>query len=291
MIKSGHQIIEFDNGADYNDVDPSTKQPFSLGEIVVVCQEKRSLISVRSLVANNYKCPFCLKQLKIDFAASEAAIGILSMSSKMPVKAERQIKLFGRYKPLAVFGVLFLIMLSLFVFVATGVYVGVRYSVDTMPTFADITPVSTPTIPFTFTPNPTATKTPFTPTATALACVDLLNPSSGSDLPPVGKVEFTWEPLPDAASYLLTFTYPDGFTTSFATKENYVRRYMETMAAGGNYKWEVAALDRDKKEICKTAMASFNKPETEGAGGKPYAACELWISWDNGETWECILTE
>lgn len=67
MSTSKHQSIIYNGDSRYdNYIDPVTKNPFKNGEQVVVCKEKNSLLSSRSLKANDYQCPFCGKQLNLD---------------------------------------------------------------------------------------------------------------------------------------------------------------------------------------------------------------------------------
>ncbi len=84
MGHSKHELIIYSNGLGYDEnVDPSTKSSFSLGDKVVICRKKNSLISLRSLKANNYECPFCFKKLNSDLAIVGVA-DIISGTTKIP---------------------------------------------------------------------------------------------------------------------------------------------------------------------------------------------------------------
>jgi len=52
-----------------------------------------------------------------------------------------------------------------------------------------------------------------------LACATLLNPEKGVELPAVGKVTFSWEPVADASLYILKFTLPTKGIVEFETDE------------------------------------------------------------------------
>jgi len=67
MTNVEHHLIQYRDSSGYdNYADPVTKVSFKWGENVVVCREKQSLISIRSLEANDYICPFCLRKLNRD---------------------------------------------------------------------------------------------------------------------------------------------------------------------------------------------------------------------------------
>lgn len=55
-----------ENSGFIGSIDPITKSPFVKGEDVVLCREKNSLISLRSLKSNNYECPLCNRRLNSD---------------------------------------------------------------------------------------------------------------------------------------------------------------------------------------------------------------------------------
>lgn len=117
---------------------------------------------------------------------------------------------------------------------------------------------------------PTSTKTP--PTATSLpvvelspssvACFKVIYPLDQTDLPHAGPVTFVWENQPGATEYLVTFYYPDGTNVQFPTTATELTRDMDTMASGGNYLWDVAALGANG-EICRASGQSFNKPSSQ----------------------------
>jgi len=69
-----HQLIQYNENSGFdNSVDPTTKLQFGSGDNVVVCRDKNSLISLRSLKANAYQCPFCLNKLNTELAIVGAA--------------------------------------------------------------------------------------------------------------------------------------------------------------------------------------------------------------------------
>jgi hypothetical protein len=114
------------------------------------------------------------------------------------------------------------------------------------------------------TEEPVATESPIeVPTDPPLACVTLLTPINGVDIPPVGKVTFSWTPMDKAGSYLLEIILPSGETVSFETDQTFRDRYMEAFVAGGEYQWRVIALGADGSEICVSKVSTFDKPTYE----------------------------
>jgi len=106
-----------------------------------------------------------------------------------------------------------------------------------------------------------ATETPTeTPTVTPIACVTLLTPINGAEIPPVGKVTFSWTPMDEAGNYVLNIILPSGEIVSFETDQTFRDRYMEAFVAGGEYQWFVIAQDKDGSEICVSKGATFDKP-------------------------------
>jgi ferric-dicitrate binding protein FerR (iron transport regulator) len=97
------------------------------------------------------------------------------------------------------------------------------------------------------------------------ACLQILHPPAGSALPNEGPVEFEWEGLDQAASYIVTFHYPGGGSDSFSTDEPGLRRYIESITSGGEFTWDVTAVDADGEYICTTDPVSFTKPESKPA--------------------------
>ena len=100
------------------------------------------------------------------------------------------------------------------------------------------------------------------PTST-LACVILLAPVKGADLPLTGKVTFSWTPMNEAESYVLNIILPSGETISFETDQTFRDRYMEAFVAGGEYQWQVIAQDKNGSEVCVSEVSTFDKPAYE----------------------------
>jgi hypothetical protein len=119
----------------------------------------------------------------------------------------------------------------------------------------------------TATPEPLATEKPTptvqpteTPTETPIACVTLLSPESGVEIPPIGKVTFSWTPVDGADIYVLNIILPSGNVVPFETDQAFHDRYMEAFAAGGEYQWQVIVQDTDGSQICVSEVAKFDKP-------------------------------
>jgi hypothetical protein len=76
------------------------------------------------------------------------------------------------------------------------------------------------------------------PTETPIACVTLLTPVNGVEIPPVGKVTFSWTPIDEAGKYVLNIILPSGEIIPFETDQTFRDRYMEAFVAGGEYTCE-----------------------------------------------------
>lgn len=67
MTNPKHQKIVYSENSGFdNYIDPISKSPFYSGESVVLCREKNSLISLRSLRSNKNECPLCNRKLSSD---------------------------------------------------------------------------------------------------------------------------------------------------------------------------------------------------------------------------------
>jgi hypothetical protein len=118
------------------------------------------------------------------------------------------------------------------------------------------------------TEEPVATELPTeAPTEPSLACVTLLTPINGVDIPPVGKVTFSWTPMDEAGKYVLNIILPSGDIVPFETDQTFHDRYMEAFSVGGEYQWRVIAQDKDGSEICISEVSSFNKPAYKRPSG------------------------
>lgn len=108
------------------------------------------------------------------------------------------------------------------------------------------------------TAEPTATKTP----TKVPDCMALLTPRNDAEIPAIGKVTFSWNPVNAASFYVLDLILPSGTTVSFETKQTFRNQYMEAFSAGGTYQWKVTAFTQDRKRnaICSSELATFNKP-------------------------------
>ena len=110
------------------------------------------------------------------------------------------------------------------------------------------------------TEEPVATESPTeAPTESPLACVTLLTPVNGVEIPPVGKVTFSWTPMDEAGNYVLNIILPSGEIVPFETDQTFRDRYMEAFVAGGEYQWQVIAHGKDGSEICVSEVAKFDK--------------------------------
>ena len=114
------------------------------------------------------------------------------------------------------------------------------------------------------TEEPAATEPPTeVPTESPLACVTLLTPINGVEIPPVSKVTFSWTPMDEVGKYILNITLPSGSIVPFETDQTFIDRYMEAFVDGGEYQWQVIAQDLEGTEICVSEISTFDKPTYE----------------------------
>ena len=106
------------------------------------------------------------------------------------------------------------------------------------------------------TEEPVATEAP---TEAPIACITLLSPIDGIEIPPVGKVTFSWTPMNEAGKYVLNIILPSGDIVLFETDQTFHDQYMEAFSIGGEYQWQVVAQGEDGSEICVSEIVKFNK--------------------------------
>jgi hypothetical protein len=129
------------------------------------------------------------------------------------------------------------------------------------------TPTSTDTPAPTATDTPTATQTPTdTPSPTPIPCFKLLTPENGTKLPALGKVTFSWEPMPGATRYQLQITLPSGQVVPFDVEDVSYTRYLESFPMSGTFSWQVAAYNANTL-ICVSDPSTFIKYELEQPNG------------------------
>lgn len=153
MKKLEHKLIKYnENSAFYNPADPSTKSLFNIGDDVIVCQDKNSLISLRSLRENNYECPYCNRRLSPD---DLSIIGFTKASDKVTKEKDSNFNSPKRYSSLLLI-VLGSIAFSTIILLLIGLFaLNTFYPAGVTSTLPFLTNTSTNT------PNPT-----FTPAAT-----------------------------------------------------------------------------------------------------------------------------
>ena len=98
-----------------------------------------------------------------------------------------------------------------------------------------------------------------TPTESPIACVTLLSPVNGVEIPPIGKVTFSWTAIDEAGKYVLNIILPSGDIVPFETDQTFHDQYMEAFSIGGEYQWQVIAQGKNGSEICASEFAVFNK--------------------------------
>ncbi|MFZ1040394.1 MAG: FecR family protein [Anaerolineales bacterium] len=110
---------------------------------------------------------------------------------------------------------------------------------------------------------PPATEPPAAspPAPSPQVCLNIISPTTDSDLVAFGPVTFSWVGRTDASKYRLTIHYPNGASASFYTDTTTITRYTESMPAGGSYTWDVTAFDSSGNQICQTSESTFSKQE------------------------------
>jgi hypothetical protein len=87
----------------------------------------------------------------------------------------------------------------------------------------------------------------------------------------VGRVSFTWEAFPRAASFRLEIISPTGKKVVFTTSKPSHDRYVESLPWGGVFTLQVVALDVQGKPIGFAGPFTFEKPmppPKTGSNGK-----------------------
>ena len=152
-------------------------------------------------------------------------------------------------------------------------------------------PTSTPTATATETPTPTststATNTPTnTPTETPIPCFELLEPADQEKWETIGRVKFSWTEQFGAISYKLLITLPNGYIEEKILQATSFQRYLESLPLGGEYQWQVIALNDADKEICATSFSIFSKEQfskpSGGSGGDDSGSSSAGSSGSGG---------
>lgn len=127
----------------------------------------------------------------------------------------------------------------------------------TLPAEVTMTPAFTATLESIETTTPT-----IMPSNTPISCPTLLTPLNGAEVPAIGKLTFSWNPVDKATIYVLNIIQPSGQTVSFETHQTFRGQYMEAFPTGGSYQWSVIAYTQDRKrsEICRSILSTFSKP-------------------------------
>jgi len=125
---------------------------------------------------------------------------------------------------------------SLGAFLASCLPQGLRDPAPTPTTAATNTPLPPPlaTPLLMNTPAPTASSTPaLTPMPIKIPCFRLLTPESRATLQTIGKVTFSWQPMPGAARYHLQITLPGGKLLAIDTPTTSITRYADNFLESG----------------------------------------------------------
>ena len=134
----------------------------------------------------------------------------------------------------------------------------------------DVPETPTPSITATVSPTTTQTVVPTTTqtvTSTVTVkpdCLIPLAPPDSSSFGSFGEISFSWDSNVDAASFVVAVTAPNGTVMTFPAKDSgEYSRWIESFPWGGEFTWQVLALDPDGNVLCRSASMRFTKPVTE----------------------------
>ncbi len=147
----------------------------------------------------------------------------------------------------------------------------VKPAADTKPvipaevTFVEqsTTPAATLTETLTLVPTTTQTATHTTTGTSAPPCLVPLSPPKDNSFGSFGKVTFSWEANIDASSYAVIVTAPGGTVMTFPAASTTYSRWIESFPWGGEFTWQVAALDGTGNTLCLSSLTHFTKKVTE----------------------------
>lgn len=126
------------------------------------------------------------------------------------------------------------------------------------------------------TPQPAPTKAAAAP-ADLGPCMSLVSPPNDLVVDYNDPVVFQWTSKVQAAKYVLTLHYPDGTFLFFETTDTQLTRYFDEMRNAVNFTWDVAALDANGNEMCKSPTGTFTKPAPQPQKTKePLCAVGQW---------------
>jgi hypothetical protein len=101
--------------------------------------------------------------------------------------------------------------------------------------------------------------------AAQLSCLSLLSPADGEWVRAYGLLSYEWEPWPEAASYRIAITVPNGWVMELDQEGCGQKRQMESLPEEGEYTWQVSALGADGEVMCTSQPFTFNKQASSGA--------------------------
>jgi hypothetical protein len=127
---------------------------------------------------------------------------------------------------------------------------------------ATTTATATASMTTTLTQTVTATGTSVPP---APPCLVPLLPPEDNSFGSFGKISFSWESNIEAASYTVIVTAPNGTVMTFPVKTNEYSRWIESFSWGGEFTWQVAALDANGNTLCLSKPMRFTKMVTEAS--------------------------
>jgi len=98
-----------------------------------------------------------------------------------------------------------------------------------------------------------------TPTQTNVACLHLIRPANGANLSNTENVEFAWEPLNGAQTYVFSLNPPGGLREEARTTTTKLTRSIKETSKSGFYQWSVSAYDAKGHLICSSSSIRFSR--------------------------------
>ena len=98
-----------------------------------------------------------------------------------------------------------------------------------------------------------------TPTQTNVACLHLIRPANGANLSTTENVEFAWEPLNGAQTYVFSLNPPGGLREESRTTTTKLTRSIKETSKSGFYQWSVSAYDAKGRLICSSSSIRFSR--------------------------------
>ena len=92
----------------------------------------------------------------------------------------------------------------------------------------------------------------------------LKEPKDGTSFGTKDKMAFSWDAFKSSVSYRLEIFPPNAKKLTYTTNGPSIVRYSESLPWGGQFTWQVIALNRENKPIAFSGQSFFSKPILDG---------------------------